>query len=63
MVPGIVDLPRDKKTVGCKWVFTIKCNADGNIERYKERLVANGFIRTNGIDGVRHIGWGTKHSL
>ena len=21
----IVELPRDKRIVGCKWVFTIKC--------------------------------------
>lgn len=42
----IVDLPEDKKAVGCKWVFTIKCNADGSIERYKARLVAKGFTQT-----------------
>ena len=46
----IVDLPKDKKTVGCKWVFTIKCNADGKVERYKTRLVAKGFTQTYGID-------------
>lgn len=23
----IVDLPRDKKIVGCEWVFNIKCKA------------------------------------
>ncbi|GMP81639.1 hypothetical protein CsSME_00036279 [Camellia sinensis var. sinensis] len=46
----IVDLPKDKKTVGCKWVFTIKCNADGSVERYKARLVAKGFTQTYGID-------------
>ena len=42
----IVDLPKEKKIVGCKWVFTIKCKADGNIERYKVRLVAKGFTQT-----------------
>ncbi|RVW19743.1 Long-chain-fatty-acid--[acyl-carrier-protein] ligase AEE15, chloroplastic [Vitis vinifera] len=31
----IVDLPKEKKTMGCKWVFTIKCKPDGSIERYK----------------------------
>ena len=46
----IVNLPRDKKTVGCKWVFTVKCKSDGSIERYKARLVAKGFTRTYGID-------------
>lgn len=39
----IVDLPKEKKTVSCKWVFTVKCNADGSVERYKARLVTKGF--------------------
>ena len=46
----IVDLPYDKKEVGCKWVFTIKCKADGTVERYKARLVAKGFTQTYGVD-------------
>jgi len=46
----IVSLPHDKKKVGCKWVFTIKCKADGSVERYKARLVAKGFTQTYGID-------------
>ena len=46
----IVDLPKEKKTVGCKWVFTIKCKPNGSIERYKTMLVAKGFTQTYGID-------------
>ena len=42
--------PRGKKTVGCKWVFTIKYNADGSIEWYKARLVAKGYTQTYGVD-------------
>ena len=46
----LVELPEGKKTVGCKWVFTIKCKADGSIDRYKARLVAKGFTQTFGLD-------------
>jgi hypothetical protein len=42
-------LPRGKKTVGCKWVFSIKHKADGSIDRYKARLVAKGYTQTYGI--------------
>ena len=43
-------LPKGKKKVGCKWVFSIKYRADGTIERYKARLVAKGYTQTYGID-------------
>ncbi|GJS76616.1 retrovirus-related pol polyprotein from transposon TNT 1-94 [Tanacetum coccineum] len=43
-------LPPGKKTVGCRWVFTIKYKPDGTIERYKTRLVAKGHTQTYGID-------------
>ena len=39
----LVKLPIGKKTVGCRWVFTVKHNADGSIERYKAKLVAKGY--------------------
>ena len=47
---NLVPLPEGKKTVGCKWVFSIKHKADGSIERYKARLVAKGYTQTYGID-------------
>ena len=46
----VIDLPREKKTVGCKWVFTTKYKSDGSLERYKARLVAKGFTQTYGMD-------------
>ena len=45
-----VKLPIGKKAVGCKWVFTVKHNADGSIKRYKARLVAKGYTQTYGMD-------------
>ena len=45
-----VDLPHGKTIVGCKWVFTVKYNSDGSLERYKARLVAKGFTQTYGVD-------------
>ena len=35
--------PLEKKSVGCKWVFTVKHRADSSIERYNARLVAKSF--------------------
>ena len=36
-------LPSSKSPIGCEWVFRIKYNSDGTIERYKARLVTKGF--------------------
>ncbi|XP_008238972.1 PREDICTED: uncharacterized protein LOC103337585 [Prunus mume] len=33
-----------------KWVFRIKRNSDGSVQRYKARLVANGFHQQEGLD-------------
>ncbi|XP_035838498.1 uncharacterized protein LOC110908724 isoform X1 [Helianthus annuus] len=43
-------LPKGKKTVGCRWVYSIKYKPDGSIGRYKARLVAKGYTQTYGID-------------
>jgi hypothetical protein len=44
-----VPLPKDKKEIGCKWVYKIKHNADGFVSRYKARLVAKGYAQTYSI--------------
>ena len=41
----LVDRPKNRQIVKCKWVFTVK--ADG---RYKARLVAKGFTQVEGTD-------------
>lgn len=36
--------------VGCKWIFRIKRNSDGSVQRFKARLVAKGFHQQPGVD-------------
>ena len=46
----LVDLPPGAKCIGSGWVFRLKRNADGSIERYKARLVAKGYSQRPGFD-------------
>jgi len=46
----LVPLPTGRKPVSYKWVFKIKKGANGEVERYKVRLVARGFTQTYGVD-------------
>ena len=46
----LVELPQNRRPVGCKWIFKIKRNTDGTVSRYKARLVAKGFLQKAGFD-------------
>lgn len=46
----LVELPPHRQAIGCKWVFRIKENLDGTINKYKARLVAKGFHQKFGFD-------------
>ena len=53
-----VELPKGKKVVTSKWVFTIKYLENGKVERRKTRLVAREFTQTYGedyIDTFAHV--------
>ncbi len=39
-----------QRTIGCKWVYKVKHNVDGFVNRYKAKLVAKGYAQTYGID-------------
>ncbi|GKC37236.1 zinc finger, CCHC-type containing protein [Tanacetum coccineum] len=46
----LADLPPGCKPLGCKWIFKRKLKVDGTIEKFKARLVIQGFKQKSGID-------------
>jgi len=44
------DLPVGRKLVGSRWVFKVKRNSDGSVERFKARIVAKGYSQVEGLD-------------
>ena len=46
----LVPPPEGKNIVGSKWVLKVKRDANGNLDRFKARLVAQGYSQTRGVD-------------
>ena len=46
----VVKRPENTNVVDSKWVFRIKKNSAGEIDKYKARLVARGFTQIHGVD-------------
>ncbi len=46
----LVALPKDKKTIRCKWMYKIKHKATRSMSRYKVKLVTKGYAQTYVID-------------
>lgn len=46
----LVDLPVNRKTIGNRWIYKLKHNQAGDIDRFKARLVVRGFCQTYGVD-------------
>jgi Reverse transcriptase (RNA-dependent DNA polymerase) len=46
----IILRPAEKKTIGCKWVLTVKHNPEGKVDRFKAKLVAKRYTQIYNID-------------
>ncbi|GJR29736.1 zinc finger, CCHC-type containing protein [Tanacetum coccineum] len=46
----LADLPPDCKPIGCKWIFKRKMKVYGTIEKFKAKLLIQGFKQKSGID-------------
>ncbi|KAI3516558.1 hypothetical protein L1887_15477 [Cichorium endivia] len=47
---SLVDLPKNRKPIGLKWVFKVKRDPRGKIIKHKARIVAKGYVQKHGID-------------
>jgi histone deacetylase 1/2 len=46
----LTTLPSNMTPIGCRWIFRIKENPYGTVNKYKVRLVAKGFHQRPGFD-------------
>jgi hypothetical protein len=45
----VTKLPQNKRAIKCKWVYRVKENPDGSFDKYKARLVVDGFSQQRGV--------------
>jgi len=46
----LIPLPEGVKPIGNKWIFKTKRDSNGDVERFKARLVVQGYTQKEGID-------------
>ena len=63
----LVNLPNGRKPINSKWTYKLKTDGQGNIERYKARLVAVGSSQVKGLDFTKTfapvVRWETVRTL
>lgn len=47
---SLVNRPENKKVIGVKWVFKVKHNFDGSINKFKARLVVKCYPQEYGVN-------------
>ena len=58
----ICALPKGHKTVGCKWVLTLKYKTNGTLNKHKVRLIAKGFTQTYDVGYLETFSPGSKQN-
>lgn len=46
----LVELPKEQKSIGDKWVYKTKLKIYGRVDKYKARVVTKGYKQDHGID-------------
>lgn len=46
----VIPRPKNKSSVGLRWIYMVKHAADGNIEKHKSKFVSKGFSQVEWID-------------
>ena len=46
----LVNIFQHKNLIGVKWVYRTKLNADGSVNKYKARLIMNGYSQVFRMD-------------
>ena len=45
-----VQRPAGRNVIGTKWVLRVKTDAEGNLDKFKARVVSKGFRQVEGVD-------------
>lgn len=45
-----MEKPKNRKLIKTKWVFKVKLNSNGSVNKFKARLVAKGYTQKCGVD-------------
>jgi histone deacetylase 1/2 len=58
----LVPTPPGRNIIGSRWVFKTKHKADGSVDKFKARLVAQGFTQCYGINYLDTFSPVIKHA-